>query len=88
MTQEDDSPSWLRKDPIGPPSAHIAAWIGMLCCGALAYFLSSLGYLSKNMVVVVVAAGYCVPFAIVRELAAKRMQDFLTKMHKLSDEEN
>jgi hypothetical protein len=90
MTQEGDSPSWLNKGPIGPPIAHKAAWMGTLCCAVLAYFLSSLGYLSRNMVVVVVAAGYCVPFAIARELVAKRMRDFLTKAHKhkWSDEEH
>jgi hypothetical protein len=88
VTQEEDGPSWLNNGPIGPPIAYKAAWIGVLCCFVLGYFLSSLRYLSRNMFVVLVAAGYCVPFAIARELAAKRMRNFLTKAHKSSDEEH
>src|SRR5882724_2164844 len=52
VTQEEDGPPWLNKGPIGPPIAHKAAWIGALSCAVLAYFLSSLGYLSRNMIVV------------------------------------
>jgi uncharacterized protein (DUF1684 family) len=87
VTQEEDSPWWVNKGPIGPPIAHIAAWIGAFTCAALAYLLSSLGYLPRNLAVVVVAAGYCIPFAIAREMVAKRMRTFLAKEQKLSDEE-
>jgi len=34
-----------------------------------------------------VAAGYVIPFAIARELAAKRTLSIETKEHKLPDEE-
>jgi hypothetical protein len=85
VTQEQDSP-WINKGPIGPPTAHAAAWIGAFCCAALAYLLQSLGYLSRNLTVVLVAAGYCVPFAIAREIDARRMRNFLAKSYP--DEEH
>jgi uncharacterized membrane protein len=81
MVQEKDSPRWVNKGPVGPPTAHIAAFMGAFCCAALAYLLQSVGYLSRNLTVVLVAAGYCIPFAIAREIAARRMQNFLTKTH-------
>jgi hypothetical protein len=88
VTQEDDGPSWLNKGAIGPSIAHKAAGIGVLCSVVLGYCLFSLGYLSRNMFIVVVAAGYCVPFAIARGLVAKRTRDFLEKAHKFSDEQH
>ena len=87
MPQEEDSPWWVNKGPIGPPIAHKAAWIGALSCAVLGYLLSSLGYLPRNLVVVVVAVGYCIPFAIAREIVAKRMRSFLVKQQELSDKE-
>jgi hypothetical protein len=87
MAREEDGPWWVNKGPIGPPIAHKAAWMGALSCAVLAYLLSSLGYLPRNLVVVIVAAGYCIPFAIAREIMAKRMRNFLAKEQKLSDEE-
>jgi hypothetical protein len=88
MAQEEDSQWWVNKGPIGPPTAHIAAWIGFFTCFALAYVLQSLGYISRNLTVVLVAAGYCVPFAIAREIAARRMRNFLAKPHELPDDEH
>jgi hypothetical protein len=40
----------------------------MFSSAALTYFL----HLPKTWGVVVIAAGFCIPFAIARELAAKR----------------
>ncbi len=70
MPQERDPPAWLKMNQgaIGPPIAHTAAWIGMFSSAALTYFL----HLPKTWGVVVIAAGFCIPFAIARELAAKR----------------
>ena len=68
--------SWfkMREAPIGPPAAHIAAAIGMFVSILLAYVLGSMGYLSKTWSVVMVLAGYAIPFAIVRDRVAKRGQ--------------
>jgi hypothetical protein len=74
--------SWFQtnKGPIGPPVAHRAAAVGLLLTLALTYVLGSMGHISKTWSVVLILAGYAIPFAIARELVAKRM-------HKLSDEE-
>jgi pilus assembly protein TadC len=61
--------------------------MGALSCALLSYLLFSLGYLPRYLVLVVVAAGYCIPFAIAREVVAKRMRDFLVKQQELSDKE-
>jgi hypothetical protein len=75
-------PSWFEtnKGPIGPPIAHAVAAVGVLLTAGLALVLGSMGYLSKTWSVVLILAGYAIPFAIARELVAKRM-------HKRSDEE-
>jgi hypothetical protein len=71
----------MNKGAIGPPIAHVVAAVGMLLTAGLAYVLASMGYLSKTWSVVLILAGYAIPFAIARELVAKRM-------HKLSGEDN
>jgi hypothetical protein len=68
VRQEDGSPSWLSKGPIGPPVAHTAGWVGVFSSVALSHFLN----LPKNWGTVLMAAGFCIPFAVARELAAKR----------------
>ena len=75
-----DFPSWLQvnKGPMGPPVAHAAAGVGLVLMMAFAYGLGSMGYLSKAWSVVLILAGYAIPFAIARELVLKRI-------HKLSD---
>ena len=76
-------PSWfeMNKGPIGPPIAHAVAAVGMLLTMGLAHVLGSMGYLSKTWSVVLILAGYAIPFAVARERVAKRM-------HKLSDGES
>jgi hypothetical protein len=59
---------------IGPPIAHVAAAAGMLSAMALAYVLGSMGYLSKAWGVVLILAGYAIPFAIARDRAGKRQR--------------
>ena len=88
MSQEEDGPSWLNKGPIGPPIAHVAAGIGAVCCAALGYLLHSRGFLSGNLTLVLVAAGYCIPFAIAREMVARRIRNFLAKEQTLSNDEH
>jgi hypothetical protein len=87
--QDSNMASWfkLNEGAIGPPSAHTAAAAGMMSAIGLSYFLGSLGYLSRNWSVVLIAAGYAIPFAIARELAARRPRSIKTKEHKLPDEE-
>jgi pilus assembly protein TadC len=59
----------------------------MLSTMGLGHVLASMGYLSRNWGVVLILAGYAIPFAIARELVAKRTRTIETKEHKLSDEE-
>jgi hypothetical protein len=75
-------PSWfaMNEGAIGPPIAHAAAAVGVLLAIGLAYILGSMGYLSRIWGVVLILAGYAIPFAIARERVTKRM-------HKLSDKE-
>ena len=82
MPKKRGFPSWLEMNegPIGPPIAHAVAAVGALLTAGLAYGLGSMGYLSKSWSVVLISAGYAIPFAIARERVAKRMR-------KLSDEE-
>jgi hypothetical protein len=71
------SPSWFKVNEgvIGPPIAHTVAAIGMLSVMGLTHVLASMGYLiSKSWSVVLILAGYAIPFAIARELVAKRMR--------------
>ena len=84
------SPSWFKRNEgvIGPPIAHTVAAFGMLSAMGLTHVLASMGYLiSKSWSVVLILAGYAIPFAIARELVAKRMRNFETNQHKLSDGE-
>ena len=89
LAQEGHSPSWFKVNEgvIGPPIAHTAAAVGMLSAMGLTHVLASMGYLSRNWGVVLILAGYAIPFAIARELVAKRMRNFETNEHKLSDGE-
>jgi hypothetical protein len=82
-------PSWFKvsEGVIGPPIAHTVAAAGMLSAMGLAQVLGSMVNLSKSWGVVLILAGYAIPFAIVRELVAKRMRNFETNEHKLSDRE-
>jgi hypothetical protein len=59
----------------------------MLSALGLAQLLGSTVNLSKSWGVVLILAGYAIPFAIARELVAKRMRNFETNKHKLSDGE-
>jgi hypothetical protein len=59
----------------------------MLSAMGLAQLLGSTVNLSKSWGVVLILAGYAIPFAIARELVAKRMRNFKTNQHKSSDEE-
>jgi hypothetical protein len=77
VAQEGHSPSWLKVNEgvIGPPIAHTVGAAGMLSAMGLAQVLASMEYqLSRNWGVLLVLAGYAVPFAIARELVAKRMR--------------
>ena len=70
--------SWFKKNEgvIGPPIAHTAAAVGMLSAMGLTHALASMGYFtSKSWSVVLILAGYAIPFAIARELVAKRKRD-------------
>jgi hypothetical protein len=46
----------------------------MLSAMGLGHVLASMGYLSRNWGVVLILAGYAIPFAIARELVASRMR--------------
>ena len=83
------APSWLgiNKGAIGPPIAHTAAAVGMLAAAGLSHVLGSIGYLSRNWSVVLIMAGYAIPFAIPRELVAKRTRNLETDEHRLPDGE-
>jgi len=83
------APSWfeVNKGAIGPPIAHTAAAAGMFAAFGLSYVLGSMGYLSRNWSVVLILAGYAIPFAIARELVAKRTRNLETNEHKLPDGE-
>jgi hypothetical protein len=59
----------------------------MLSAMGLAQVLGSMVNLSKSWGVVLILVGYAIPFAIARELVAKRMRNFETNKHKLSDGE-
>jgi uncharacterized protein (DUF1684 family) len=89
VAQQGGSPSWFKANEgvIGPPIAHTVAAAGMLSAMGLAHVLASMGYLSRNWGVVLVLAGYAIPFAVARELVAKRMRNLETNEHKSSDEE-
>jgi len=82
MAKEGDSPSWFKwtEGVIGPPVAHTAGWVGVFSCAVLAYVLQSLGYFSRNVAVVLIAAGFCNPFAITREIVARRKRNFETSL--------
>jgi hypothetical protein len=71
--------SWfeINKGPIGPPIAHAAAIIGALSTMALTHVLEPM---DKTWSVVLILAGYAIPFAIARELG--------TRKPKVSDEES
>ena len=72
------APSWfkLNEGAIGPPIAHTAAAIGMFSALGLTHVLASMGYLiSRSWSVVLILAGYAIPFAIARELVAKRTRN-------------
>lgn len=60
------TPSWLttNKGLLGPPIAHLAAGTGMLLAIGLAQLLGSMGYMTKPWSVVLVLAGYAIPFAV------------------------
>ena len=74
MSKEQGFSSWLEmnKGAIGPPIAHAVAAVGMLLAAGLAYVLASMGYLSKPWGVVLILAGYAIPFAIARDRAGRR----------------
>ena len=67
-----------REGLVGPPIAHIVGVAGLLSMLALTHVL---GLTDKAWSVVLILAGFAIPFAIARELVAKRA-------HKLSDEES
>ena len=89
MPQELGFASWFKvnEGAIGPPIAHTAGAAGMLSAAARPYVLASMVYLSKSWSVVLILAGYAVPFAVARELVAKRTRNSETNEHKLSDGE-
>jgi hypothetical protein len=63
----------VNEGVIGPPIAHTVAAAGMLSMIGLTHVLASMGYLiSKSWSVVLILGGYAIPFAIARELVAKR----------------
>jgi hypothetical protein len=75
VAQGGNSPSWLKVNEgvIGPPIAHAVAAAGLLSTMGLTHVLVSMGYLiSKTWSVVLILGGYAIPFAIARELVAKR----------------
>ena len=81
MAQGGNSPSWFKVNEglIGPPIAHTVGALGMLSTMGLAHVLVSMGYpLSRNWGVLLILAGYAIPFAIARELVAKRMRNLET----------
>jgi hypothetical protein len=66
--------SWFKVNEgvIGPPIAHTVAAVGMTSLMVLTHVLASMGYLiSRSWSVVLILAGYAIPFAIARELVAK-----------------
>ena len=71
--------SWfeINKGAIGPRVARAAATIGALSTMALTHVL---GPMDKTWSVVLILAGYAIPFAIARELG--------TRKPKLSDEKS
>jgi len=64
----------INQGPIGPPIAQAVAAVGMLSAIGLARVLGSMGYLSRSWSVVLVLAGYAIPFAVARELVGKRRE--------------
>jgi hypothetical protein len=64
----------MNEGAIGPPIAHAVAAVGMLLAAGLAYVLGSMGHLSKTWSVVLILAGYAIPFAIARDRAGKRQR--------------
>jgi hypothetical protein len=88
VPQESGFPSWFKVNQgvIGPPVAHTAGAAGMLSAMGLTHVLASMVYVSKSWSVVLILAGYAIPFAIARELVARRMRNFETN-DKLSDGE-
>jgi positive regulator of sigma E activity len=59
----------------------------MLLAMGLTHVLASMVYVSKSWSVVLILAGYAIPFVIARQRVAKRMRNFETNEHKLSDGE-
>ena len=89
VPQESGFPSWFKVNEgvIGPPVAHTAGAAGMLLAMGLTHVLASMVYVSKSWSVVLILAGYAIPFVIARQRVAKRMRNFETNEHKLSDGE-
>ena len=64
MAKEGDSPSWFKwtEGVIGPPVAHTAGWGGgVLLRGARLCFFSRSVDFSRNVAVVLIAAGFAFP---------------------------
>jgi len=59
----------MREGPMGPPIAHTVAAAGLLLMLGLTHVL---GAMDKTWSVVLILAGYAIPFAIARELMARR----------------
>jgi hypothetical protein len=47
----------------------------MFAAFGLSYVLGSMGYLSRNWSVVLILAGYAIPFAVAREMIAHRTRN-------------
>jgi hypothetical protein len=73
----------MNEGAIRLPVGHVAAVAGALSAMGLGHVLSSMGYhLSRNWGVVLIVAGYAIPFAVARELAARRPPSVVESMDK------